>query len=42
MDLYGHLVPGANRDAVDRLAAATNCNLIRNRREGSGGEARGK
>ena len=27
MDLYGHLVPGANRSAVDRLAAATNCNL---------------
>ena len=27
VDLYGHLVPGANRDAVDRLAAATNCNL---------------
>ena len=27
MDLYGYLVPGANRDAVDRLAAATNCNL---------------
>ena len=27
MDLYGHPVPGANRSAVDRLAAATNCNL---------------
>ena len=27
VDLYGHLVPGANRNAVDRLAAATNCNL---------------
>ena len=27
VDLYGHLVPGANRSAVDRLAAATNCNL---------------
>ena len=27
VDLYVHLVPGANRNAVDRLAAATNCNL---------------
>ena len=27
VDLYGHLVPGANRGAVDRLAAATSCNL---------------
>ena len=27
VDLYGHLVPGANRSAVDRLAAATNCSL---------------
>ena len=26
VDLYVHLVPGANRSAVDRLAAATNCN----------------
>ena len=27
VDLYGHWVPGANRSAVDRLSAATNCNL---------------
>jgi hypothetical protein len=27
VDLYGHLVPGANRSAVDRLADATGRNL---------------
>jgi len=27
VDLYGHLVPGANRSAVDRLAEATGRNL---------------
>ena len=27
VDLYGHLVPGANRGAVDRLASATGSNL---------------
>jgi integrase len=27
VDLYGHLVPGMNRGAVDRLAAATGSNL---------------
>ena len=27
VDLYGHLVPGTNRGAVDRLASATGCNL---------------
>ncbi len=27
VDLYGHLMPGANRSAVDRLAAATSSNL---------------
>ena len=27
VDLYGHLVPGANRNAVDRLAEATGRNL---------------
>ena len=27
VNLYGHLVPGANRGAVDRLASATGSNL---------------
>jgi len=27
VDLYGHLVPGANRGAVDRLASAIGSNL---------------
>src|SRR5258705_13336687 len=43
VDLYGHLVPGANRSAVDRLAAATSYNLAatdeENRDEDSGGSA---
>ena len=26
MDTYGHLIPGANRGAVDRLDDATGCN----------------
>jgi len=45
VDLYGHLVPGTNRGAVDRLAAATGCNLyatgdevLRPERSGSDGE----
>jgi hypothetical protein len=25
-DIYGHLIPGANRQAVDRLDDATRCN----------------
>src|SRR5258705_7460257 len=43
VDLYGHLVPGANRSAVDRLAAATSRNLPatdeKGRGEASGGNS---
>lgn len=34
VDTYGHLVPGTNRAAVDRLDDATGRNLIRNQQVG--------
>ena len=38
VDLYGHLVPGANRGAVDRLATDTSGNLSATGKEDQGGE----
>ena len=38
VDLYGHLVPGANRNAVDRLAEATGRNLAATGEEARGGD----
>ena len=40
-DLYGRLVPGANRSALDRLAAATSCNLAATEEENRGEESGG-
>jgi hypothetical protein len=41
VDIYGHLVPGANRGAVDRLAADTCCNLSTTSEEDGGKDREG-
>ncbi|MBI4588674.1 MAG: tyrosine-type recombinase/integrase [Candidatus Rokubacteria bacterium] len=40
VDLYAHLIPGANRQAVDRLAEATGCNRGRRPRSGASWKCR--